>query len=116
FPLDVAKHILSAGDVEKLVKKADAGADIDAAQRAGVAADDHHRPRTALASDAHGDGIELRSHLPNHAIAVGGMSGQACEVANGLQDAVDAAVAVRINANAGTGKLSLQFGLRAIDH
>jgi len=41
---------------------------------------------------------------------------QTCEIANGLQDAVDAAMAVRIDANAGTAELSLQSGLRPIDN
>src|SRR4029453_103009 len=116
FPLDIAKHIVAARDVEELVKKADATADIHTTQRAGVAADDEHRWRAPLSADAHADGVELRSHLPNDAIALGRMSGQTRNVANRLQDAVDTAMAVRVDANAVARDLPLQFALRSIDN
>src|SRR5262245_23657931 len=111
FPLDVAKHIVSAGNLEQLMKKADAATDIHATQRARVAADDQHRSRAPLSPDAHANDVELRSHLADDAIAVGGMSGQARNVANRLQDALDAAMTVRVDANAGPGELPLQFAL-----
>src|SRR5262245_51620710 len=116
FPLDIAKHIVAARDVEELVKKPDAAADIHTTQRASVAADDEHRSWAPLSADAHADGVKLRSHLPNDAIALGRKSGQTCKVANRLQDAIDTAVTVRVDTDAGAGELRLQFGLRPVDN
>src|SRR4030095_732039 len=116
FPLDIAKHIVAARDVEELVQKADAAADIHTTQRAGVAADDEHRSRAPLSEDAHADGVKLRSHLANDAIALSRMSSQTRKLANRLQDAVDATMAVRVDANAGARELPLKFALRSIDN
>ena len=110
----VGEDVAAAGDLEDLVQKPDAAARINFAQCFRLSSDDQQYAGPGTTANARPHVVKSLLHVADEIVRLPALAGGVAEVAQRLENRVEAAVPVDVGLDARPFELLVEVGLRAV--